>query len=84
MSEWRPGKFIERLTSKLKGQELYSPREFRGILAAYTEAIDTSVHRIREHLETGLPLDKELIEKEVERIKSWADSILKDMEKVVW
>jgi hypothetical protein len=82
--KWYPGKFIERLTSKIKGQEVYTPKEFRGLLAAHVEAIDTCIYRIRDHLKSGLPLDRELIKKEVESIKDWSESILKEMEKVVW
>jgi len=84
LSEWYPGKFIKKLTAGLKGQEVYTPQEFRGLLASHIEAIDTCVYRIRSHLKSGLPLDKELIEREVRDIKFWADSILKEMEKVVW
>jgi hypothetical protein len=67
-----------------KSGEVYTPREFRGLLASHIEAIDTCVYRIREHLKTGLPLDRELISREVKSIKDWAESILEEMKKVTW
>jgi len=67
-----------------KHGEVYTPTEFRGLLASHVEAIDTCVYRIRDHLKSGLPLDRELISREVKSIEDWAESILEEMKKVTW
>jgi len=73
----------EKRLLKRSPEEVITPRELRGLVAAMTQAIEASTFRLKEHLRTGLPLDKELIRKEFEAINRIAESTLVDLERTI-
>jgi len=67
----------------LKGspENVITPRELRGKIAAMVQAIETSTFRIKEHLRTGAPLNLDLIGSEFNTIERIASTTVKDVEK---
>jgi len=66
-----------------KEGEIITTKEFRGLVSAMSQAIETSAFRISEHLRTGVPLDLELVKREFENIERVARSTLADLKKVI-
>jgi len=85
--EWKKADLkdaIEVALDRGEQKEIFTPREFRGILSTNVGAIETSCYRILEHLRTGVPLDRELIERELQNMERILGSLSENFRKVQW
>jgi len=67
---------------RVSRENIMTPQEFRGMLAAMVQAMEASTFRIKEQLRTGLPLNLDLIGSELMTIERVVSTTLEDVEKV--
>jgi len=59
---------------------IISLSELRAIIAANTQAIETSTYRVKEHLQLGLPMNLHLIREQFETIQRIVTVVLKQIQ----